>query len=110
MSIDINEILNCVRCKTILDFPDVDMYLSNDEIIADWILEIGNIIGSFPKAKDQLLFIDSLLSRLHNVDLLQKLDNVCTDKSICLFSRTRMNLVRGIITRRRSNIKKHWFR
>jgi len=85
MSVDMNEILNYVRCKTILDFPDVDMYLSNDEIIADWILEIGNIIGSFQNAKDQLLFIDALLSKLQTVDLLQKLDNVCTDKTRCLF-------------------------
>jgi len=104
MSIDIGDILNYARWSSILNFPEFNIKLSNDEIISDWILELGCIIGSFYTQKGKIEFIDSILSRLECIHFLRKLDNTCEEKSLKLFNHTRMNLVRGSLRRRRESI------
>jgi len=101
------EIVHSVRWTSILGLPIINPHLSNDEIIIDWVMEIGYIIGTITNIKEKIIFIDSILSRLSCIEMLRILDNV-DDKTLTLFSSSRLDLVRGCLKRKRDRLVAQW--
>jgi len=114
INVDSTCLLNFVRWSSMLNFPsviknDTNDNLSDDEIISDWTLELGSIIGSFHMPEDKINFIDSIIHRISSVLFLQKFDSYGNNEKLGIFNNSHLILVRDSMRRKRDNITKHWY-